>query len=746
MRIVAFLKQMKDFLNILYMPTTWKDIKIIYVIAGLPCIYSRDSKEGGWQKWSFGSWEDLYDHPFWSITKFLRLEGAWNIVNPLHTLNYGKHIAHNVFFYAKNRISALDIMFNYKGLVNDNVLGLYYFFSGSILFNLVFIVTFTFILIIFLKKNEVTVVFINKLLFGYFFFFLVKYSFTIFILPLGDYKSCVENFYQIFFAKKGPYSLFENNLGTIWDLVVSPGIENTFSNLFFLYSLLFISIFLYGISDRFFITKSFEIEYTFILLFIHLAAVILFYVNNFIDIIIALEIITLASYVLIGFERKNRFSTFGSVQYFILGSIPSGMLILGAAFLYRNWGLLALNDFDFFFSGNANDICNERYYWDRALKVRWKEEPLIESYYALLNTEYDKPNEYLTGPTISESVMRRIHINHNHLRLAMDSHIHNVNQFYLENKPKYIQTIKDYDAYFLNNDNSFSLWEDVFIKTNNFTFLTILGIFFILFNLFFKITAAPFHFWAPSVYSKGPIASVTFLSIFFKIMLFFLFFKFSLTFLYPFYLILTPFFLVIAFLSILFGILGAFTEKVIKRFFVYSSMGHVGFMLIGLAFPFLDAASATFHYLPIYVISSFIMWFILLHIGKKNVYILNLKKMRLTDPQLAIIFSLLIFSMSGIPPFGGFFVKLNILYVLMEHTHFYWVFFILVLNLLTFFYYLRVIKIIFFEKQKDYAISLYKNDRRLYLIIFLFLALSLYLFFMKKPILYIQDEALRTLW
>jgi NADH:ubiquinone oxidoreductase subunit 2 (subunit N) len=79
------------------------------------------------------------------------------------------------------------------------------------------------------------------------------------------------------------------------------------------------------------------------------------------------------------------------------------------------------------------------------------------------------------------------------------------------------------------------------------------------------------------------------------------------TFFHGYRLLLTPFLIFCGVLSVLFGMIGAFVEKYIKRFFVYSSMGHVGFMLIGLSLFSLEGISATFHYLPVYIISSFIM-------------------------------------------------------------------------------------------------------------------------------------------
>jgi NADH-quinone oxidoreductase subunit N len=97
-----------------------------------------------------------------------------------------------------------------------------------------------------------------------------------------------------------------------------------------------VAIFLYGISDRFFVKENREIEFPILVFFTYLGAVFLFVIHSFVDFMLAIETVTLASYALAAYERKNRFSTYAGVQYFILGSIPSGMLILGTSFLYKN--------------------------------------------------------------------------------------------------------------------------------------------------------------------------------------------------------------------------------------------------------------------------------------------------------------------------------------------------------------------------------------------------------------------------
>jgi len=90
-------------------------------------------------------------------------------------------------------------------------------------------------------------------------------------------------------------------------------------------------------------------------------------------------------------------------------------------------------------------------------------------------------------------------------------------------------------------------------------------------------------------------------------MVVFALFKLLFTVFYSFRGITVPFLIFISVLSVLFGMIGAFSEKIIKRFFVYSSMGHVGFMLAGLSLSNFEGISATFHYLPVYILTSFLM-------------------------------------------------------------------------------------------------------------------------------------------
>lgn len=503
--------------------------------------------------------------------------------------------------------------------------------------------------------------------------------------------------------------------------------DSMFAHLFLVYAIIIVAIFLYGIADRFFIANSYEIEFPVLVFFLQIGALFLFTVHTLIEFVLALEIITLGSYGLASFERKNRFSTYAGVQYFILGSVPSGLLILSIALLYKNWGTLAIEDLDLLMTHPIKSVATPGGFWE------------FQNYFICnfaghpSDILYTYAEELQQAPmTIGNSIMREMEIFYNatgtkELYVVDDNYIlqQELNNFFTE-------------AYNLN-------WEDVMAGASNFSTITILALFLLFFNLLFKITAAPFHFWAPSVYGKAPVATVTFLSIFSKGMVFFGLFKLLFTVFYSFRVITIPFLLFCSVISVLFGMIGAFSEKVIKRFFVYSSMGHVGFMLVALSLSTFDGITATFHYLPVYIITSFLMWFILLHMGRDKNHLIHFTGLKNSDPLLALIFALVIFSMSGIPPLGGFFVKLDVLIALLDSSRFYTNYLLLFFTVASFFYYLRVVKIIFFDIDKSNIKVQSGNEDRLWLIVLLFIVLFFYIFIVQKPLLSLQNEALAAL-
>ena len=453
-------------------------------------------------------------------------------------------------------------------------------------------------------------------------------------------------------------------------------------HLFFLYGTAIVAAFFYGILDQFFIKNGDEIEFPLLVCLLALGVLLLLHVHTLMEFLLAIETVTLASYVFAGYERQNPHSTYASVQYFILGSIPSGMLVLSLSLLYGYAGTMTFEDLDLLLFQDTNENT-----FDLAIQDM--------QFYSLQSLLWNE-NVWIVSDNLD--------------------------------------VVKN------------SLLTEEFLSSR--TPALIVALFLIIFNLLFKLTAAPFHFWAPSVYKYAPIASVTYLSIMSKMMVIFLLFKILLVIFYPFMVLITPLLFIIAVLSILIGMLGAFSERYIKPFFVYSSMGHVGFMLVSLSLFTYSGISATFHYLAIYIISSFIMWFILLHLGSNTTMLSSFKDLRKSEPILALIFAFLIFSMSGIPPLGGFFVKLDVLSAFLETSHFASNILLFLFTVASFFYYLRINKILFFDKIKN--VNFRKRNgissERFQLITVFFLILLFYPLFVESSLLLMQSEILLSLF
>ena len=579
---------------------------------------------------------------------------------------------------------------------------LFAYFQWLEIFQVSFIALFLLSVSLFFSRQGEFTRFINKLTFIYLIYILWRFSFDIcfnspkFGLLYNKYPILGNtSISEWFLNRQGEFSWFPlfNELQN----------DSLFSKLFFIYALLIVAIFLYGVSDRFFVANVYEIEFPVLIFFIHLGALFLFSVQNIIEFVLAIEIVTLATYALTAFDKKNRFSTDAGVQYFLLGSLPSGLLVLGVALLYKSWGTLGFADLDVLLT----DVST----------------PVVKTGFVDMPETYEQLQDNLTAYTWEPGLVYDAYHTGNASQLITSTYV----------LPSEIIT-------------AFPQMDTLFASSAPYTFATVAAIFLLFFNFLFKITAAPFHFWAPSIYGKAPIASVAFLSIFSKAMIFFAITKFSLTIFHAYSFMLMPFLLFVSVLSVFFGMIGAFAERGIKRFFVYSSMGHVGFMLLGLGLSTKEGLASTFHYLPVYIITSFIMWFILMHLGEEKNQLIHFSILKNSNPTLALIFSLIIFSMSGIPPLGGFFVKLDVLSALLESSHFYTNWLLLFFTVSSFFYYLRVVKIIFFDKNNIYKGNTYSSEERLWMIALLFIILLFYLFLVEKPLLEIQLQALMALF
>ena len=182
-------------------------------------------------------------------------------------------------------------------------------------------------------------------------------------------------------------------------------------------------------------------------------------------------------------------------------------------------------------------------------------------------------------------------------------------------------------------------------------------------GLAFKISAAPFHMWTPDVYEGAPTAITAFFVLVPKISAICLIYRFCLE---PFENFVDDWRQIIIFLSIASMYVGAITAIVqtnIKRLLAYSSIGHVGYVLIGLASANSEGIKGLLIYMPLYLLMNLGIFTIILSIKVKDRYIefmSDLSGMSKKRPMFSLSIAIVMFSMAGIPPFAGFFGKFYI--------------------------------------------------------------------------------------
>ena len=232
----------------------------------------------------------------------------------------------------------------------------------------------------------------------------------------------------------------------------------------------------------------------------------------------------------------------------------------------------------------------------------------------------------------------------------------------------------------------------------------IFGIVFILVGLAFKISAVPFHMWAPDVYEGSPTSVTIFFAILPKIAALTVFIRFLYV---PFINLIDQWQMIIVFLSIasmIFGAIAAIGQKNLKRLIAYSSIGHMGYALAGLSTGTNVGIQSSITYISIYLFMNLSFFCCLFMLKKDEKYyesIEDLSGLSKNHPILAFSFLIVLFSLAGIPPLAGFFAKFYIFTAVIKESMYFLAIVGLLSTVIAAFYYLRLIKIIYFDKEKD---------------------------------------------
>ncbi len=228
----------------------------------------------------------------------------------------------------------------------------------------------------------------------------------------------------------------------------------------------------------------------------------------------------------------------------------------------------------------------------------------------------------------------------------------------------------------------------------------IVGIVFMCAGLAFKVSAVPFHMWTPDVYEGAPTPVTAFFAIAPKVAALALFMRALIV---PFLAVSADWQQIIIVISVASMLLGAFAaiwQDNIKRLMAYSSIGHVGFALIGLAAGSAEGVRGVLIYLVIYVAMNIGTFACILCMRRKTGMVENisdLSGLSKTNPLMALAMAIFMFSMAGIPPLGGFFGKFYV-FIAAVNAELYALAVIGVLaSVVGAFYYLRIIKVMYFD-------------------------------------------------
>ena len=242
------------------------------------------------------------------------------------------------------------------------------------------------------------------------------------------------------------------------------------------------------------------------------------------------------------------------------------------------------------------------------------------------------------------------------------------------------------------------------IQLNSDEYALTFGIVFILVGLAFKISAVPFHMWAPDVYEGSPTSVTLFFTMVPKIAALTVFIRFLYV---PFLNLIEQWQMILIFLSIasmLFGAIAAIGQTNLKRLIAYSSIGHIGYVLAGLATGSNDGIQSSIIYITIYIIMNLGLFSCLLMMKRNNEYyedIEDLSGISKNHPLISLSLLIILFSLAGIPPLAGFFAKFYIFKSVLEQSMYFLAIVGLLSTVVAAFYYLRIIKIMYFDKNKE---------------------------------------------
>nr|YP_009118105.1 NADH dehydrogenase subunit 2 [Malawimonas californiana]AJF22854.1 NADH dehydrogenase subunit 2 [Malawimonas californiana] len=274
---------------------------------------------------------------------------------------------------------------------------------------------------------------------------------------------------------------------------------------------------------------------------------------------------------------------------------------------------------------------------------------------------------------------------------------------------------------------------------DNYIIAISLGLLLIIVSLLFKLGAVPFHMWLPDVYEGSPLSVTAFFAIVPKIVILTVIFR---IFIYSFYEIvenINNVFVYCSIASMILASIAALYQVKIIRLLVYSAIGHIGYILIGVSVGSIESIQASIMYILIYIIMSINIYSTIISIKAKNKsieikYLKELTNLSKYNPLLAISLTFMLFSMAGIPPLAGFFSKLYLFASAMNESMYNLTIIGILTSVIGTVYYIYIIRLIYFEKSNSW-IFLTQMNKSLSILISITLIIITLLFLYASSIL-----------
>jgi len=496
-------------------------------------------------------------------------------------------------------------------------------------------------------------------------------------------------------------------------------------------------------------------EYVVLLTISILGLLLLCSANDLITAYLAIELHSIAFYIMSAFKRKSSYSIESGLKYFIIGALSSALFLFGSAVVYGCMGSLSFDDLQMFFSllsvsdpslsistssisCSSNELALGSYdlAYDKSLLgligisfvnidatlvstafnnsehslIDWCNANKFDNTLGLYSfaresaTSVDwfnvnisvKDSWFLLQSTVDALVLSGPQ------PLLMESPLFNLQLSDTSGLSENLGLLKHLLGSYLNVGALDKVSGLSMLNTN----LVSIGFLLICVSLFIKLSIAPFHYWSLDVYEGSPNTTTFFFAVVPKMALFILLMRLCYV---SFYQIFTcnfqMYFFTLAVLSIFVGSLGGLEQRKLKTLLAYSSISHTGYLLLSFSTGNLEGVQMMFYYLIIYMVSGLVFWSVYIFLrqkrnsyyNKSNKELGDLALLNASNPMLAFILAITLFSMAGIPPMVGFLAKLGIFSVVIKSSAYLVAVLSILFSVISTFYYIRLIKILYFE-------------------------------------------------